>query len=488
MEYVLYVLLGIIAILILLLLIAVINTILMSDKSDGKPLDPLPSEVETKYAQDLLRLIKHKTIAGEAGKTKIEFKTMHQELESLFPKVHEKCERVIFAGGSLLYRWPGKTAGRPLVLMAHQDVVPATASEWSVDPFSGTIKDGKILGRGSFDTKATLYAFLKAAEELLEEGFTPDVDVYFSSSSDEEISGGGAEEAVEYLYQRNIEPLIVLDEGGAIVSGALPSLKRHLALIGVIEKGYLNLRFSAKSTGGHSSTPPKNTPIARLANFVSRVEKRFPLKTKMISEVKDMFQVSAKSMSFPYRLLFGNMWLFKGLICWLLPRINPYGRALFSTTIAFTMMKGSDAANVIPSEAHILCNLRTHPIQDINATVQVLAKIARKYDIDCEIIEGREATPIVNTKGVAYNYLLNQINKNFPDVLVSPYIIFGGTDARFFTKITDAALRFSPVRVTNDDLKKMHGIDECIEVRSLAEAVVFYKSFMKDFQTIEEAN
>jgi carboxypeptidase PM20D1 len=150
------------------------------------------------------------------------------------------------------------------------------------------------------------------------------------------------------------------------------------------------------------------------------------------------------------------------------------------------MMKGSDAANVIPSEAHVLCNLSTHPIQDIESTVAVLSKIARKYNIDCEIIEGREATPIVNTKGVAYNYLVSEIRKNFPDVLVSPYIIFGGTDARFFTRITDSALRFSPVRITNDDLKKMHGIDECIEVRSLAEAVVFYKSFMSDFKKTEK--
>jgi carboxypeptidase PM20D1 len=147
------------------------------------------------------------------------------------------------------------------------------------------------------------------------------------------------------------------------------------------------------------------------------------------------------------------------------------------------MMKGSDAENVIPSEAYILCNLRTHPIQNIESTVETLAGIARRFNVDCEIIDGREATPSVNTQGVAYNYLVKQINNNFPDVLVSPYIIFGGTDARFFTEITDAALRFSPVRVTNDDLKKMHGIDECIEVDSLAEAVAFYKNFIKDYST-----
>ncbi|MGI6392425.1 MAG: M20/M25/M40 family metallo-hydrolase [Candidatus Izemoplasmatales bacterium] len=482
----LYILLGVILLLVVLVMTAVVRALLLKDKDVLKPLDRLSPEKKRQYAEGLLRLIAHQTIAGKPGETKKEFKALHNELELLFPLVHKHCERTVFEGGSLLFRWPGKSREQPIILMAHQDVVPATASEWSVDPFKGDIVEDKVIGRGSFDTKATLYAFLQAAEELLADGFVPEVDIYFSSSSDEEISGGGAEIAVSYLEKQGIKPLMVLDEGGAIVSGALPSLKRHLALIGVIEKGFLNLRFTAKSTGGHSSTPPKNSPIPRLARFIARVEKHFPLKTKMIPEVRDMFQTASRSMSFPYRLLFGNIWLFKGLICWLLPRINPYGRALFSTTIAFTMMKGSDAANVIPSEAHVLCNLRTHPIQDIESTVAVLSKIARKYNIDCEIIEGREATPIVNTKGVAYNYLVSEIRKNFPDVLVSPYIIFGGTDARFFTRITDSALRFSPVRITNDDLKKMHGIDECIEVRSLAEAVVFYKSFMSDFKKTEK--
>ncbi|MDD5293229.1 MAG: M20/M25/M40 family metallo-hydrolase, partial [Candidatus Izemoplasmatales bacterium] len=230
-----------------------------------------------------------------------------------------------------------------------------------------------------------------------------------------------------------------------------------------------------------SSTPPKHTPIARLAAFVNHVEKRFPLKTQMIDEVRDMFLSASRSMRFGYRMLFGNMWLFKGLLTRLLPIMNPYGRALLSTTIAFTMMKGSDAENVIPSEAYVLANLRTHPIQGIEDSVRVLSKIARKYQVECEILEGREATPIVNTKGDSYRFLEQQIRKNFPDVLVSPYVILGGTDARFYTRISDSALRFSPIRVTNNDLKKMHGIDESLKLNALWEAVRFYRSMMTDY-------
>ncbi len=482
MDYVLYGLAAVAAIGIILLAVAIVRTFFIQEMDRGKPQSIVDQKAQAAYATGLLRLVRHKTIAVAVGVEPTAFKNMQKEMETLFPHVFATCERIALPGGSLLLRWPGSTTAAPIVLMAHQDVVPAPVDGWCCDPFKGEITDDKVIGRGSFDTKATLYASLQAVEELITEGFTPAVDIYIASSADEEVSGGGAQLAVLHLEQQGIRPVLVLDEGGAIVSGALPSLKRHLALIGVIEKGYLNLRFSAKSQGGHSSTPPKNTPIARLAKFVAKVERRYPLRAKMIPEVAAMFQTAAKGMAFPYRLLFGNLWLFKGLVTWLLPLINPYGRALFSTTIAFTMMKGSDAENVIPSEAYILCNLRTHPVQNIESTVKTLAAIARKYDVDCEILEGREATPIVNTKGRAYHYLVEQIQKTFPDVLISPYIIFGGTDARFFTGITDAALRFSPVRIDNEDLKKMHGIDECIAIEALGEAVIFYKSFISDYR------
>lgn len=463
------------------LLIALIRTFTIYEKDPEKPATSYPETTLLKYGKGLQKLIHHQTIAYKDRENLEPFLKMQSEMEQLFPLVSQHLEKTVFPGGSMIWKWKGKNDQAPLVLMAHQDVVPAPKAEWSEDPFSGKIKNGEIIGRGTFDTKCTLYAFFQAAEELLEQGFLPDTDIYLSSSSDEEVSGVGAELAVAWLESQNVQPGLVLDEGGAIVSGALPSVNRPIALVGVIEKGYLNLKFSAKSSGGHSSTPPKNTPIARLAAFINQVEKHFPLQTKMIDEVRDMFETSAKSMKFGYRFLFGNMWLFKGLITWLLPKINSYGRAMLSTTIAFTMMKGSDAENVIPAEAYVLCNLRTHPIQGIESTVQILTEIAKKYDVACEVLEGREATPIVNTSGKKYQFLVETIHESFPDVLVSPYVILGGTDARFFTKISDSALRFSPIRVTSEDLKKMHGIDESLKLEALAEAVDFYKALIQKY-------
>jgi len=200
----------------------------------------------------------------------------------------------------------------------------------------------------------------------------------------------------------------------------------------------------------------------------------------MIDEVRDLFKTAAPSMGGAFRYLFGNLWLFKQLITWLLPKINPYGRALLSTTIAFTMSKGSEAANVIPSEAYVICNMRTHPIQNIEESVSVLTKIAKKYDIEAEIVEGREASPISKTDNDAFKYLVEQVKSVYPDVLVSPYIMLGGTDARFFSEISESCYRFSPVRMNNVELAKIHGKDESIKKTALVEATNFYKQFIKN--------
>ena len=202
----------------------------------------------------------------------------------------------------------------------------------------------------------------------------------------------------------------------------------------------------------------------------------------MIPEVASLFETASKSMKGIYRYLFGNLWLFKGLLTKLLPIINPYGNAMLSTTIAYTMMKGSDAENVIPNEAYVLLNCRTHPIQDITSTQNALSKRAKKFGCVLEMVEGREATPIVSTKSDAYALLEKTIETSFPDVMISPYVILGGTDCRHYTDISDAALRFSPVRISNHDLKKMHGINESVSIDSVSEAVVFYKQLIRDFQ------
>ena len=480
---VLYIILGLLGVFIILLLIALVNAIIIKDRNtELKPIEMDKVKTE-EYAKEFSKMIQVQTVSFSKEENNVEsFDQLQKVMKDLFPNVYKTVEETVFDSRALILKWPGKSSEKPMVLMAHQDVVPANKNDWDHDPFSGDITEDDIHGRGTLDTKCTLYAFFKAVDELIESGYVPEQDVYLSSSSDEETSGTGALSSIEYLSSKGVQPYFVLDEGGAIVTGALPSVSKPLALIGVLEKGYVNFTIKAKSKGGHSSTPPKNSPIARLSAFVNQVETKFPLKTKMIPEVRDMFLNAAPAMSGPYRYLFGNMWLFKPLITFLLPKINPFGRALLSTTIAFTMQKGSDAENVIPSEAYIMANLRLHPIQGIQDTYEVLNKIAKKYDLTIEVSGDRDASPISKTDSDTYQYLTKTILRNFPDVLVTPYIMLGSSDCRFFSEITDSAYRFSPTRLDNSELSKMHGKNESIKKVTITEAVVFYKDLITNYK------
>jgi carboxypeptidase PM20D1 len=475
--WILYTILGFIA---LLLIIAFINSLLIKDRRGNVQPIEIDNDKTQEYAEEFAKMIRIETISYDPKKKNdAKFFELHKVMQELFPNVYNTVEQKVFEGGSILFKWKGKSDEKPMVLMAHQDVVPADKDGWDYEPFSGEITDEYIYGRGTLDTKSTLYGIFKAIDELIISGFTPDYDIYISSASDEENSGPGASYSVEYLKNNGVTPYIVLDEGGAILTGGLPSAKKPIAYIGVIEKGYVNIKFTAHSKGGHSSTPPKNTPLARLGAFVNDVEKKFPLKTKMIKEVEDIFKNSAPIMAGIYRFLFGNMWLFKPLLVKLLPMISPFGRALLSTSIAFTMATGSEAENVIPSKAYVIANLRTHPIQNIQESFEVLQKIAAKYDIEAEIMDGREASRISSTSNDAYKYLIESITKSYPDVLTSPYVMLGGTDCRFFSEITESAFRFSPVRMNNDELSKIHGKNEAIKKSAIYEAVNFYKDFIK---------
>jgi len=466
------------AVLLILLGIALIRALRMKSAPIPRPVREVSPDRKAMLAEKLGKMIRVVTIADKDHPDPTPFLELQKVMSDLFPHVFATMEKTVFPSGSLLFRWPGASRENSILLMAHQDVVPAPAEGWKHPPFSGIYADGEVHGRGTFDTKGTLFAFFQAAEELISEGYSPAVDVWLASSTDEEVMGRGAAESVRWLKEQGVRPSLVVDEGGAIVEGVLPTVRRPMALLGVLEKGYVDLRVVARSHGGHASTPPKNTPLARLSRFVVDIEKHSPMKAKLIPEVRDLFVNAAPAMGFLYRFLFGNLWLFGPLLTWLLPKINPYGGALLSTTVAFTRASGSEANNVIPSEAWLVLNLRPHPIQKMEASMAAIRKVAARRGLSVDILEARDTTPIVDSNSTAFAFLVDAVHAVFPDVLVSPYVILGGTDARHYQEICDATVRFSPLRVTNADLKKMHGINESIPVDVLDEAVVFYRYLM----------
>ena len=300
-------------VLVLLVLIAVVRTLVSPRKtSDYQP--PQTDEAEAlRLAGKLSKMIQVDTTSHAGGDDPARFRAFHKTLAELFPRVFSQLEKTEI-DGNLLFYWKGRSREKPILLMSHQDVVPAEGA-WSHAPFSGDIADGKVWGRGASDTKCSVMAFFEAAEQLLAEGYTPPTDVYLASSCTEEWAGDGAPKLVAELQRRGVELFLVCDEGGAIISEPIGGIPGNFAMVGVFEKGKADVKFTAKSTGGHASAPGRHTPIARLAAFVTEVETHSPFKKKLLPEVAAMFRTLAPyASSFGLRLLLGNLWLFSPLL------------------------------------------------------------------------------------------------------------------------------------------------------------------------------
>ncbi len=467
---------AVLGIFVLLILIALIRTLLMPSKVSEYVANESEEE-SLKLAKKLSKMIQYDT-TSHANVPEVEkFRGFHKVLEELFPLVHQNLEKTEI-DGNLLYHWKGKTEKNPILLMSHQDVVVAEG-EWIHEPFSGDIADGKVWGRGASDTKCSVMAFFQAVEELLAEGFVPPTDVYLASSCTEEWAGDGAPKIVAELKRRGVELFLVCDEGGGIITEPIGGIHGNFAMVGVFEKGKADVKFTAKSTGGHASAPANGTPIARLSAFVNEMENHSPFQKKILPEVAAMFQRLAPYASFGLKLVLGNLWLFGPILKVVLPKVSAQAGAMLKTTIAFTMQTGSDAYNVIPQEATLGANMRFIPHQGEKESLEIVKNVAKKYGLETEVVHSNDYTQPVDIKGEGFKLVENVINDTFPGLASSPYVMTGATDAQFYQPICKNCIRFAPVIYGPEQMQGMHGLNENIEYNCLPGAVRFYQNLIR---------
>lgn len=475
MKYVLFALLGLLGVVAALLLIALVRTLLMPKKtSDYRPA-PDAARAQ-RYAQTLSRMIQYDTVSSPEDAQVEKFRGFHRLLAELFPLVHEHLEKIEI-DGNLLFFWEGKRHDRPIVLMSHQDVVPAEGS-WTHEPFSGDIADGKVWGRGAADTKCSVMAFFQAVEELLAEGYVPAQDVYLSSSCTEEHGGDGAPKLVAELRRRGVKPFLVCDEGGGIIAEPIGGVHGNYAMVGVFEKGKADVRFTAHSGGGHASAPPRRYPVTQLAEFVTSVQKKSPFRKEISREVAAMLTGFAPYADFGMKFLFGNLWLFAPLLKAVMPMVSAQASAMLQTTIAFTMQSGSDACNVLPQEASVSANMRFIPHQGMEESLRLIRERAEQFGLTMEVLSAGDYTPPVDIHGEAWQRVMRAIEQTFPGLAASPYVMTGATDCHFYQDICENCIRFAPVIYGPEQMKGMHGIDENIEVDCIPGAVDFYKNLI----------
>lgn len=473
-DYILY---GLLGLLVLLILVILIRTFTFNDKTNYN------RQIEFNEKQDdvvfkLGEMLKIKTISHE-DISKTDFSKFQEYIDltkKLYPTVFEKCEFTQTKEYAIKLKLKGHSSEKTTVLMAHYDVVPVTDG-WDHDPFLGEVVDGYLYGRGAIDTKCTIACALSALEIALQKGYVPKNDLYLCFGANEEIYGDSQVKIVEEMKKEGIKPALVFDEGGGIMNKAFPGVSKDAAFLGVVEKGMVNVKLSLDTNGGHSSTPRKNGPVIRLSKALVRLEKH-PMKPQYTKTVKELLNIMGKNCSFALKLVFANMWLFKGLVKVLFTKLGADTRALVSSTFAFTVLNGGNQTNVIPNHVEANINVRVAPFDTVDDVVKHIKKVIKDDDI---VITTSDINKMYNECDFTlpgYEIIKDVTIETYPNTIVAPFIMLGGTDARHYNEISDCVIRFSPIKVSKEDRDGIHGLNEKIKVETLKKCLEFYQRLL----------
>ena len=439
---------------------------------------PLPAVNIERAAETLAQAIRFQTFSFQEPE-KVDpgvFEALHAMLEERFPRVHEHLEKEKISGLSLLYRWRGSASGqKALLLLAHQDVVPAPDADiWEHGPFSGAITEGYIWGRGAMDDKGSMIGILEAVETLLEQGFQPNRDIYLCFGHDEEVGGWhGAAAMAARLKERGVQAEFSLDEGMAILSGDILGLDQPIAFISTTEKGYLSLELKVEGDPGHSSTPPRETTIGILAESVARVAQN-QMPARMTEPVRHMFRYLGPEMDFFMRIILANQWLTEPVLLRQLAGA-PTTDAAIRTTTAVTIIEGGETENVLPATARAVVNFRLLP----GDTIASMTERTRTLVNDDRVAIAPTCTPNESPSpsrvdAPGFRAIQETVGHVFPDAVVAPTMVLGGTDSHHYAIVAENIYGFMPLRMSEEDLKRIHGPNERISIEDFKHMIAFY--------------
>lgn len=406
------------------------------------------------------------------------FDRLLQELRAQFPLLHERLELTRIDGHALLFRWPGRAATKPVVLMAHLDVVPVDESApWQHPPFSAEVVDGAVWGRGTLDDKGCATAVCEAVERLLTAGHEPAQDVWLSFGCDEEVSGTSAVAAVDELERRGARPWLVLDEGGAVAHEAFPGVTCPVAAVGVAEKGTTSVELRVDGRGGHASTPARNGPTVKLARAIVRID-RSPMPARVPPTTVELMKRLAPRLPRPLRPVMSRADHIRPLLARALTVAGAEAAAMARTTFAITRLEGSPALNVIASSATAGVNIRVMPGDSVDDVLAHLRKVVHDRDVRISVVERGEASP-VSPVDETFDHLADLVTAHFPDALVTPYVQTGATDSRHFTRICEHVYRFVPFRMTAAQRRAIHSYDEHLDVAAFLAGIGWYQDLIE---------
>ncbi|CDO73281.1 hypothetical protein BN946_scf185008.g43 [Trametes cinnabarina] len=453
------------------------------------------------------------------------FEPFHDYLLNAFPQVHATLGLTKVNTYGLVYHWKGSDSSlKPLLLAAHQDVVPVnpdTVDEWNYPPFSGHYDGKRLWGRGSSDDKSGLVGILSTIESLLERGFQPTRSVVLAFGFDEEASGlHGASAISKYLLSTYGEDafLLLVDEGG----GFQNLFGGVIATPGIAEKGYIDVRVEVTSPGGHSSVPPEHTSIGMLAQLLVHYEAN-PYEVHL-SRGTPVYWTSqclaAHAPELPHKLRKSlkkatksdkalkeaERELFK----------DKTFKALVGTTQAIDLINGGVKTNALPEQAWAVVNHRIATESSVDAVkahdTALLKGLAQDFNLSYTAFGSRitgedggaaygtltigdawgaalEPAPVSPIDAPEYALLSGTIKATYnahreldgnDNIIVSPGIMSGNTDTRYYWALTPHIYRYNHANSGNGTALEngVHTVNESIDVDAFLEMIRFFTTLI----------
>lgn len=429
----------------------------------------------------LSEMVQIPTVSGAGNEEQYWIGEYLECLKTNFPELFAEAQEYLIGDARLLRLVPVQPKKKPVLFTGHMDVVPAKEGAWIQGPFSGTIEDGCIWGRGSQDMKGPQCALLAAVNELLKEKWRPEREIWFYLSCDEETGGQTTECAAEFLKKRGVYFETVFDEGGTICENFMGLVQGRAAMFGIAEKGSLEYRFTAYGKGGHAANPPKGSAIARLAKLIFDLEETDIFVRRLSEGNRTMLREIAASAKTEQKYRIGLAAEEREEGYPLLHELCPEADQLLGATIAFTMIEGGSAFNVMPKKAVLTANVRVASVEKEEEVTGKLKALAAKNDIVCEFVNGKDASPEGTVHGNGYQAMKASVEACYPGLQVIPFVLGGGTDSRHFLELTEEVLRFSPMYAAQHQGRSVHGENESAYISAVADAARCYYTLLKEY-------
>jgi len=442
----------------------------------------LPPEPDQRLAHDIYREIIEIKSGYTTGATTPVAEAIATHLRTAgFPDADIFLGGAIPTKANLVVRYHGTGKLKPILLLAHTDVVEAKREDWSLDPFTFTEKDGYYYGRGTGDDKAQAAVWIANLIRYKREGYRPDRDIIVALTADEE--GGGPYNGVDWLLKNHrelIDAEFCLNEGG---KGDLVDGKRVSNNIQAAEKWVLDIRLEVRNKGGHSSMPVPDNAIYHLAAALVRLSQfAFPLKINEITReyFAGMSKIDTTGASADLAKVAEN----DPDAMQRIASLSPVWNSTLRTTCVATMLEGGHARNALPQLAAANVNCRVQPDETLDSVLDTLKKVIADEQVVISIANQQANAPASHLRPDLVHAMSRITDSMWPGVVVLPIMVTGATDGRFLRLSGIPTYGVQGFFIDRDN-NRFHGRDERMLITSFYEGQTFLYELVKNLTSVQ---